>query len=166
VLSAAFPISRLPIGTGHCRSIGSCQRESWENLRRPTSTVTFDAYPLAQRCLDGRIPFVRHDDRRSAARPERPTTDPLQAERHIAHRNISFFAPLLLLAPTVGNDHAFSMGAWATAFNMTLALNHNGIVRVSGRTSARSCPHCRSSDGYIDTLISRYPVREAFVGRR
>jgi len=59
-----------------------------------------------------------------------------EAERHIAHRNISFFARYCFGSEPIVTINAFSMGAWATGFNMTLALNHNGIVKSTGPVSA------------------------------
>ncbi|TMF27813.1 MAG: hypothetical protein E6I25_09350, partial [Chloroflexi bacterium] len=92
-----------------------------------------DSYPLAQRCLDGRIPFVGTTIDESSGSTGTPYNwIRSEAERHIAHRNISFFARYCFGIEPLVTINAFSMGAWATGFNMTLALNHNGIVKSTG----------------------------------
>ena len=92
-----------------------------------------DPYPLADRCLDGRIPFVGTTIDESSGSTGTPYNwIRSQAERHIAHRNISFFARYCFGSEPIVTINAFSMGAWATGFNMTLALNHNGIVKSTG----------------------------------
>ncbi len=92
-----------------------------------------DRYPLRERCLDGRIPFRGTTIDESSGSTGTPynwiRSEP---ERHIAHRNISFFARYCFGPEPMVTINAFSMGAWATGFNMTLALNRNGIVKSTG----------------------------------
>jgi phenylacetate-CoA ligase len=53
--------------------------------------------------------------------------------------------------------NAFSMGAWATGFNMTLALNHNGIVKSTGPDIGKILSTMRFLGPEYRYLILGYP---------
>lgn len=92
-----------------------------------------DRYNLAQRCVHGRIPFRGTTIDESSGSTGMPYNWIRSAhERHVAHRNISFFARYCFGAQPLVTINAFSMGAWATGFNMSLALNRNGVVKSTG----------------------------------
>jgi phenylacetate-coenzyme A ligase PaaK-like adenylate-forming protein len=92
-----------------------------------------DAYPLAARCLDGQIRFkgVTIDESSgSSGVPYNWIRG--QHERTVAHRNIAFFARYAFGAGDLITLNAFSMGAWATGFNMSLGLTRHGLVKSIG----------------------------------
>ena len=92
-----------------------------------------DPYPLAARCLDGRIRFkgVTIDESSgSSGTPYNWIRG--QHERTVAHRNIAFFARYAFGEGDLVTLNAFSMGAWATGFNMSLGLTRHGLVKSIG----------------------------------
>jgi phenylacetate-CoA ligase len=92
-----------------------------------------DRYPITERCLDGRIPFTGTTiDESSGATGAPYNWFRSERERHVVHRNISFFARCCFGSGSLVTINAFSMGAWATGLNMSLALNRNGIVKSTG----------------------------------
>ena len=92
-----------------------------------------DAYPLAERCVDGRIPFAGVTIDESSGSTGTPYNWIRGArERGVAHRNIAFFARYAYGNDDIVTLNAFSMGAWATGFNMSLGLNRRGIVKSIG----------------------------------
>ena len=104
-----------------------------ESLPETDKQRYIDAYPLKDRCVDGRIRFkgVTIDESSGS------TGTPYNwirgaAERRIAHRNIAFFARYAYGKGDLVTLNAFSMGAWATGFNMSLALNRHGLVKSIG----------------------------------
>lgn len=92
-----------------------------------------DPYPLEARCLDGQIRFkgVTIDESSgSSGTPYNWIRG--QHERTVAHRNIAFFARYAFGAGDLVILNAFSMGAWATGFNMSLGLTRHGLVKSIG----------------------------------
>ena len=92
-----------------------------------------DPYPLAERCIDGRIRFkgVTIDESSgSSGTPYNWIRG--QHERSVAHRNIAFFARYAFGEGDLVTLNAFSMGAWATGFNMSLGLTRHGLVKSIG----------------------------------
>ncbi len=92
-----------------------------------------DPYPIDRRCIDGRIAFkgVTIDESSGS------TGTPYNwirgaAERSVAQRNIAFFARYAFGAGDLVTLNAFSMGAWATGFNMSLGMNRHGLVKSIG----------------------------------
>jgi phenylacetate-CoA ligase len=79
------------------------------------------------------------------------------AERQVAHRNISFFARYCFGNEPLVTVNAFSMGAWATGFNMSLALNRNGIVKSTGPDVAKILSTLRFLGPEYRYLICGYP---------
>ena len=53
-------------------------------------------------------------------------------EREVAHRNIGFFARYAFGSGPLVTLNAFSMGAWAAGFNMSLGMMRHGIVKSIG----------------------------------
>src|SRR2546421_2049652 len=129
-----------------------------EKLPETDKPSYVDSYPLAQRCLDGRIPFVGTTIDESSGSTGTPYNwIRSEAERHIAHRNISFFARYCFGTEPLVTINAFSMGAWATGFNMTLALNHNGIVKSTGPDIGKILSTMRFLGPGYRYLILGYP---------
>src|SRR5207248_881281 len=101
-----------------------------------------DAYPLSQRCLDGRIPFVGTTIDESSGSTGTPYNwIRSEAERHIAHRNISFFARYCFGTEPLVTINAFSMGAWATGIEIGMAGESPASVAI--RRLARARPELR-----------------------
>ena len=89
-----------------------------------------DAYPLAERCVDGRVRFKGVTIDESSGSTGIPYNwIRSAAERRVAHRNIAFFARYAYGEGNLVTLNAFSMGAWATGFNMSLGLNRHGLVK-------------------------------------
>ncbi len=117
-----------------------------------------DRYPLPARCVQGRIPFAGTTIDESSGSTGTPYNwIRSAAERHIAHRNISFFARYCFGSGDLVTINAFSMGAWATGFNMSLALNHNGIVKSTGPDIGKILSTLRFLGPTYRYLIMGYP---------
>ena len=117
-----------------------------------------DRYSLAERCLDGKFPFRGTTIDESSGSTGTPYNwIRSEAERHSAHRNISFFARYCFGSEPLVTINAFSMGAWATGFNMTLALNRNGIVKSTGPDIAKILSTMRFLGNGYRYLILGYP---------
>ena len=92
-----------------------------------------DRFGLLERCVGGAVPFAGHDDRRVERldghalqldpRPPRARGRPPQ------HR---LLRPLRLRDGPLVTINAFSMGAWAAGFNMSLGMMRHGIVKSVG----------------------------------
>src|SRR2546421_808922 len=129
-----------------------------EKLPETDKRSYIDPYPLAEPCLYGRIPFVGTTIDESSGSTGTPYNwIRSEAERHIAHRNISFFARYCFGSEPIVTINAFSMGAWATGFNMTLALNHNGIVKSTGPDIGKILSTMRFLGPGYRYLILGYP---------
>jgi phenylacetate-CoA ligase len=129
-----------------------------EKLPETDKRSYIDRYPIAERCLDGKIPFLGTTIDESSGSTGTPYNwIRSQAERHVAHRNISFFARYCFGAAPLVTINAFSMGAWATGFNMTLALNRNGIVKSTGPDIAKILSTMRFLGPGYRYLILGYP---------
>jgi phenylacetate-CoA ligase len=129
-----------------------------EKLPETDKRSYIDPYPMAERCLDGRIRFVGTTIDESSGSTGTPYNwIRSEAERHIAHRNISFFARYCFGSDPIVTINAFSMGAWATGFNMTLALNHNGIVKSTGPDIGKILSTMRFLGPTYRYLILGYP---------
>lgn len=92
-----------------------------------------DKYPLAERCVGGRLPLVGTTIDESSGSTGTPYNWARgEAERRHVRRMIAFFArytfgdqPLVVL-------NSFSMGAWATGMTTAAALEQRGLVKATG----------------------------------
>jgi len=117
-----------------------------------------DRYPIAERCVDGRIPFRGTTIDESSGSTGSPYNwIRAERERHVAHRNISFFARHCFGTEPLVTINAFSMGAWATGFNMSLALNRNGVVKSTGPDVQKILSTLRFLGPRYRYLICGYP---------
>jgi phenylacetate-CoA ligase len=129
-----------------------------EKLPETDKRSYIDRYPLAERCLGGKFPFRGTTIDESSGSTGTPYNwIRSEAERHIAHRNISFFARYCFGPEPLVTINAFSMGAWATGFNMTLALNRNGIVKSTGPDIEKILSTLRFLGPGYRYLIMGYP---------
>lgn len=129
-----------------------------DKLPETDKSTYIDRYPLSERCVDGRIPFGGTTIDESSGSTGKPYNwIRSQAERHVAHRNISFFARYCYGADPLVTINAFSMGAWATGFNMSMALNRNGIVKSTGPDIGKILSTLRFLGPSYRYLILGYP---------
>jgi phenylacetate-CoA ligase len=117
-----------------------------------------DRYPIAQRCVDGRIAFrgVTLDESSGS------TGTPYNwirgsAERTVAQRNIAFFARYAFGPGDLVTLNAFSMGAWATGFNMSLGMTRHGLVKSIGPDIPKILSSLKVLGPGVRYLISGYP---------
>ena len=92
-----------------------------------------DRFDLFERCVGGDVPFAGTTIDESSGSTGRPY-DWIRGsrERTVAHRNIGFFARYAFGPEPLITINAFSMGAWAAGFNMTLGMMRHGIVKSTG----------------------------------
>jgi hypothetical protein len=117
-----------------------------------------DPYPLEARCVGGQISFkgVTIDESSgSSGTPYNWIRG--QRERAVAHRNIAFFARYAFGAGDLVTLNAFSMGAWATGFNMSLGLTRHGIVKSIGPDIGKILSTLRFLGPRFRYLICGYP---------
>ena len=108
----------------------------------PTTSKSsyIDAYPMIERCWDGRLPARGVEIDESAGSSGEPyqwvrSTD----ELHEVHRTLELLAGYLLdhgpradPARRLVTINAFSMGAWATGTNVSAALKRKGVLKSCG----------------------------------
>src|SRR5450759_3202248 len=92
-----------------------------------------DRFDLLDRCVGGSVPYVGTTIDESSGSTGTPYNWIRgRSEREVAHRNISFFARYAFGTKPLVTINAFSMGAWATGFNMSLGMMRHGIVKSIG----------------------------------
>ena len=92
-----------------------------------------DRFGLLERCLGGAVPFPGTTIDESSGSTGTPYNWIRgHKEREVAHRNIGFFARYAFGTKPLVTINAFSMGAWATGFNMSLGMLRHGIVKSTG----------------------------------
>jgi phenylacetate-CoA ligase len=92
-----------------------------------------DRYSLLARCVGGSVPFkgtTIDESSGSTGTPYNWIRGP--RERLVAHRNIGFFARYAFGTEPLVTINAFSMGAWATGFNMNLGMLRHGMLKSTG----------------------------------
>jgi len=92
-----------------------------------------DRFGLLDRCVGGSVPYAGTTIDESSGSTGTPYNWIRgRREREVAHRNISFFARYAFGTRPLVTINAFSMGAWATGFNMSLGMMRRGIVKSVG----------------------------------
>ncbi len=92
-----------------------------------------DRFPLLERCVHGAVPYPGTTIDESSGSTGTPYNWIRGSrERTVAHRNIGFFARYAFGRKPLVTLNAFSMGAWATGFNMSLGMMRHGIVKSIG----------------------------------
>ena len=88
---------------------------------------------MLERCVGGKVPFAGTTIDESSGSTGMPY-DWIRGsrERMVAHRNIGFFARYAFGTEPLVTINAFSMGAWAAGFNMSLGMMRHGIVKSTG----------------------------------
>ena len=92
-----------------------------------------DRYGLLERCIHGEVPYAGTTIDESSGSTGTPYNWIRgRREREVAHRNIGFFARYAFGTAPLVTINAFSMGAWAAGFNMSLGMMRHGIVKSVG----------------------------------
>ncbi|MDQ2966315.1 MAG: phenylacetate--CoA ligase family protein [Chloroflexota bacterium] len=117
-----------------------------------------DRYGLMERCVGGTVPYPGTTIDESSGSTGTPYNWIRgRREREVAHRNIGFFARYAFGPGQLVTLNAFSMGAWAAGFNMSLGMMRHGIVKSIGPDLDKIL----STLGYLGPsyryLISGYP---------
>ncbi len=117
-----------------------------------------DRFGLLERCVGGAVTFPGTTIDESSGSTGTPYNWIRGSrERTVAHRNIGFFARYAFGTQPLVTINAFSMGAWAAGFNMSLGMMRHGIVKSIGPDIDKIL----STLGYLGPgyrfLISGYP---------
>ncbi len=92
-----------------------------------------DRFGLMERCVGGAVPYPGTTIDESSGSTGTPYNWIRgRRERDVAHRNIGFFARYAFGTQPLVTVNAFSMGAWAAGFNMSLGMMRRGIVKSTG----------------------------------
>jgi phenylacetate-CoA ligase len=92
-----------------------------------------DRYGMLERCIRGDLPYPGTTIDESSGSTGTPYNWIRgRREREVAHRNIGFFARYAFGTKPLVTINAFSMGAWAAGFNMSLGMMRHGIVKSVG----------------------------------
>ncbi len=117
-----------------------------------------DPYSMASRCIDGRIAFKGVTIDESSGSTGMPYNWIRgAAERTVAQRNIAFFGRYAFGAGDLVTLNAFSMGAWATGFNMSLGMVRHGLVKSIGPDIPKILSSLRVLGPDFRYLICGYP---------
>ena len=117
-----------------------------------------DRYGLLERCVYGRVPFPGTTIDESSGSTGTPYNWIRSSrERMVAHRNIGFFARYAFGTQPLVTINAFSMGAWAAGFNMSLGMLRHGIVKSTGPDLDKILSTLRYLGPGYRFLISGYP---------
>ncbi|HLO36772.1 MAG TPA: hypothetical protein VK194_11845, partial [Candidatus Deferrimicrobium sp.] len=92
-----------------------------------------DRFGMMERCIGGNVPYPGTTIDESSGSTGTPYNwIRSRREREVAHRNIGFFARYAFGTEPLITINAFSMGAWAAGFNMSLGMMRHGIVKSIG----------------------------------
>lgn len=117
-----------------------------------------DRYALLDRCIGGAVPFPGTTIDESSGSTGTPYNWIRGShERGVAHRNIGFFARYSFGTGPLVTLNAFSMGAWAAGFNMSLGMMRHGIVKSIGPDIDKILSTLRYLGPTYRFLISGYP---------
>ena len=115
-------------------------------------------FSLAERCVGGAFPYVGTAVDESSGSTGRPYNWIRgRSELDVAHRGVAFFARYTFGTAPVFAINAFSMGAWATGFNMSLGLLRHGMVKSTGPDLEKILSTLRDFGPAYSYLICGYP---------
>jgi phenylacetate-CoA ligase len=104
-----------------------------ERLPETDKASYVDRYGMMERCIRGAVTYPGTTIDESSGSTGTPYNWIRgRREREVAHRNISFFARYAFGTKPLVTLNAFSMGAWAAGFNMSLGMMRHGIVKSIG----------------------------------
>jgi phenylacetate-CoA ligase len=117
-----------------------------------------DRYGMVERCVGGKIAFPGTTIDESSGSTGKPYNWIRgRREREVAHRNIGFFAHYAFGTKPLVTINAFSMGAWAAGFNMSLGMMRHGIVKSVGPDVDKILSSLTDLGPSYRFLISGYP---------
>ena len=117
-----------------------------------------DRYSLLDRCIGGAVPYPGTTIDESSGSTGTPYNWIRgRKEREVAHRNIGFFARYAFGTKPLVTINAFSMGAWAAGFNMSLGMMRHGIVKSVGPDLDKILSTLTYLGPSFRFLISGYP---------
>lgn len=117
-----------------------------------------DRYGLIDRCVGGAVPYPGTTiDELSGSTGMPYNWIRGRRERDVAHRNIGFFARYAFGTAPLVTLNAFSMGAWAAGFNMSLGMMRHGIVKSVGPDIDKILSTLEQLGPTYRYLISGYP---------
>jgi phenylacetate-CoA ligase len=117
-----------------------------------------DRFGLLERCVGGSVPFPGTTIDESSGSTGTPYNWIRgRREREVAHRNIGFFARYAFGTQPLVTINAFSMGAWAAGFNMSLGMMRHGIVKSVGPDIDKILSTLKYLGPGYRFLISGYP---------
>jgi phenylacetate-CoA ligase len=117
-----------------------------------------DRYGLMERCIGGAVPYAGTSIDESSGSTGTPYNwIRSRREREVAHRNIGFFARYAFGTRPLVTINAFSMGAWAAGFNMSLGMLRHGIVKSVGPDLDKILSTLELLGPRYRFLISGYP---------
>ena len=115
-------------------------------------------YPLAERCVGGGFPYIGTAIDESSGSTGQPYNWIRgRTELEMAHRGVAFFARYTFGTAPIFAINAFSMGAWATGFNMSLGLLRHGMVKSTGPDLEKILSTLRDFGPGYSYLICGYP---------
>jgi phenylacetate-CoA ligase len=128
------------------------------SLPETDKTTYVDRYGMLARCVGGAVPYAGTTIDESSGSTGTPYNWIRSArERAVAHRNIAFFARYAFGTAPLITINAFSMGAWAAGFNMSLGMLRHGIVKSVGPDADKILSTLRALGPEHRYLISGYP---------
>jgi len=117
-----------------------------------------DRYDVLERCVGGAVPYPGTTIDESSGSTGTPYNWIRGSkEREVAHRNIGFFARYAFGTAPLVTINAFSMGAWAAGFNMSLGMMRHGIVKSVGPDLDKILSTLAYLGPTFRFLISGYP---------
>lgn len=117
-----------------------------------------DRYGLLERCVGGAVAYPGTTIDESSGSTGTPYNWIRgRREREVAHRNIGFFARYAFGTKPLVTINAFSMGAWAAGFNMSLGMMRHGIVKSVGPDIDKILSTLTYLGPSFRFLISGYP---------
>jgi phenylacetate-CoA ligase len=136
----------------------AAQRTGADTVPETDKESYIKAYPIAARCIGGRIP-ARHVmiDESSGSTGTPYNWVRSEEERHHSHLFVNYFASYCFGTQPRITINAFSMGAWATGINMGMAMEGNSIVKNTGPDIAKILGTLRFFGPGYEYLVTGYP---------
>jgi phenylacetate-CoA ligase len=129
-----------------------------DHLPETDKRTYVDRFGLLERCVGGGVPYPGTTIDESSGSTGTPYNWIRSArERSVAHRNIGFFARYAFGPEPLVTINAFSMGAWAAGFNMSLGMLRHGIVKSTGPDLDKILSTLGDLGPRFRFLISGYP---------
>jgi phenylacetate-CoA ligase len=143
--AGVHPRSLLPLGI--LRSLPETDKKTY-----------IDRYDMTARCVDGRFPFPGTAiDESSGATGTPYNWIRGRSELEFAHAGVAFFARYAFGTEPLVAINGFSMGAWATGFNMSLGLLRHGVVKSTGPDIAKILSTLQFLGPTFRFLLCGYP---------